>query len=216
MKPEPIKFSFSSIKTWKNCPRQFEETYLQRRFKKEPTPEMQHGLDQHKVLQKALENKEPEPPVRNVPLKFWWFLVQKKAQAEQKLAITRLGIPNDFFGKETWLRGVLDVLLVLQDYPVPIDKRNAIVVDWKTGSSRYPDELQGKVSAALLKDKVDHVYFILSFIKDGTHFPYYFHTRTAWQELLTLTKTIEEAQEYPPRPSGLCRFCPVTSCEYNK
>ena len=51
MHPSEIKWSYSGIKDYANCPKQYQEVKVLKRFTKFPTKEMRYGTEVHSALE---------------------------------------------------------------------------------------------------------------------------------------------------------------------
>ena len=60
---------------------------------------------------------------------------------ELKLGLNGNRKPCDFFAKEVWVRGVVDLLIV--------NGKTAYVIDYKTGNDKYADTAQLKLMAIM-------------------------------------------------------------------
>jgi hypothetical protein len=113
--------------------------------------------------------------------------------------------------------GIADLLI--------INGNHARIVDYKTGSERYPDPDQLKLMALLTFshypeiEKIDAALFFVvhDVIVDESY------TRDQIAELwgvfyphLERLKMSFEKNTWPENPTALCRFCPVVTCKFNK
>lgn len=196
--------SYSALKAFGTCPRQYEALYLLRSVKRGPSPALEKGIEWHEALEHAVKRGAPLPK----HLHPWQSLADRLraagAQAEVKLAIDREGKPCDFWDRNAWLRGAIDV------------DAGTLLVDWKTGKV-YPDPFQADVYVALKratqpKLKVDFHFVYLEHKKVVTLKP----NQDAADRVRTYIARVEQAETFPPRPCFACRFCPVTDCEYNE
>lgn len=182
-----------------------------------PGKAMLEGQKIHKALELRVRDKVPLPGNlrQHEPLCRRFDKTSGSVHVEQKLALNRDLEPTEFFAKDVWLRGVLDVI-------VQKGKR-AKVFDYKTGK-RKPDSEQLKLFAAVVFAANDKVEIIdTSFL--------WLHTREVdsatftrddepliWREFEPRVERMQEAydrQKFPARPSGLCRgWCPVRHCEH--
>jgi len=163
----------------------------------------------------VLQGRESEFLTYQPWLDFIFTIPCDKLIAEQQLAINKQLVPCDWFAKDVWCRGIIDVLIIQGD--------RARALDWKTGK-RKPNSRQLKLFALLvfihypevMTCKTDFLWLKTN-ERDSETF-----TRAQepelWQEFLpSLAKynAAFKAEIFPPRKSGLCRgWCPVTSCEY--
>lgn len=200
--------SYSKINTWKNCPRQYHERYIAKRFPFVETPQIKKGREQHSILEYAIKGEGDIPAEICLPENFIPWLQSLDAQPEVRMALDRNGNSCDFFDSNVWIRGVIDVFAWKGDIPV--------LVDWKTGRSDYTDWAQAAVYAAMVKHLTNkRVLFIFSYVKHGINKKTLLNPEKSWLNIKQMLETIEADSEWLPRPSGLCGWCPVTTCEHH-
>ena len=215
-----LTHSYSAIKQFENCPRQYHEVRILRKFKSSETEATRYGTEVHKALElNVLEDapvpeqfKQFEPYAESVKRMSGTVL------CEQKMGLRRDFSPCDFFDKDVWFRGVPDVLAIN-------DTGTARVLDWKTGkSSRYADTSQLELMAGMVfahYPQVQKVKGALIFLvaRDIVKADY---TRAQFAEIMSKwagkAAAIEGATVWNPRKGPLCRFCPVSSdaCEFKE
>lgn len=210
--------SYSSVKDFEGCPKRYNEVRIVKRFKNRDTDATLYGTAVHKAFEEHVRDKAP------LPEQFAQFkpFVEPLAnmagdiRCEEKLGVRRDFSPCAFFDKDVWIRGIPDYLAINHD------KRVARVADYKTGkSSRYADMAQLELMAAMVMAhhaNVDTVKTALLFVvaKDVIKAEF---TRAQlpeiWSKWAGRIGAVEKAIEvnvWNPRPSALCRFCPVTDC----
>jgi hypothetical protein len=214
-----IKWSFSSLKTFLNCPRQYAETRVFKNFTIDDTEQSLYGKAVHLALEQygrdgvpLAKNYERFKSVVDVLL-----AIPGQKYFEHQMAITVDATPCDFEAEDYWVRGIADVLIVDRE------SGTATVVDYKTGSARYPDTSQLKLMALLTFyhfPEVKHVRGGLAFLLHNVFRPEEY-TRDQIEELwstfnVPLQRLILSFQDgwWPTNPSGLCGWCPVTTCEH--
>jgi CRISPR/Cas system-associated exonuclease Cas4 (RecB family) len=215
-----LTHSYSSCKMFENCPRQYHEVRILRKFKSSETDATRYGTEVHKALElNVLDNtpvpeqfKQFEPYAESVKRMSGTVL------CEQKMGLRRDFSPCDFFAPDVWFRGVPDVLAIN-------DTGTARVLDWKTGkSSRYADTSQLELMAGMVfahYPQVQKVKGALIFLvaRDIVKADY---TRAQFAEIMSKwagkAAAIEGATVWNPRKGPLCRFCPVSSdaCEFKE
>ena len=140
---------------------------------------------------------------------------------EQKLALTRDFKPTGWFGKNVWVRAVLDVVV--------LHRSKALVVDWKTGKRLDEDDQLALCAGVLMAQQkdVDSVRTAFVWLQEepgsGNLTTVREYTRDdlpkIWERFLNREERWQRAfanNEFPARPSGLCRkWCPVTQCSYH-
>jgi hypothetical protein len=219
-----LKHSFSSIKDFQGCARRFQQVRILRRFKQAPTEATMYGERVHKAFEEFIRDGAPLPP----ELSQFKALVEPLAQMSgEKLCESKMGLRKDFspcgfYDDDVWLRGIPDVLVLSPKGSV------ARVVDFKTGkSARFADSTQLELMAAMTMahyPEVQMVKGMLLFVVAGEALKSEY-TRAQLPEIFSkwagyahqIEKAID-ADVWNPKPSGLCRFCPVSDsfCEYKR
>jgi hypothetical protein len=136
---------------------------------------------------------------------------------EHEMALRIDYTPCDFHAPDRWVRGIADLLVVNDDI--------AYVIDYKTGKDKYADTSQLKLMALMVFHHFPDVKSVkggLLFVGCNT-FIDAFYTRdkidTYWDSFWKDLRRIEMSTEtgnWLKRPSGLCRYCPVVTCEFNR
>ena len=198
-------YSYSSISTFTSCPRKFEGVYLERKWKDEST-QITHGQKVHSELEAFF--KGGPLPATAPPDGFAQLLRKIRAKAEVPLAMRADGTPCDFWDKAGRLRGKIDVLFA--------SKKNVLMVDWKTGKRR-DNSLQASVYSTLARAtyNVPEIETIFDYLDKGRDAPIQ-ETADDARHVISLMDAIDETKVFAPRPTPLCRWCAVKSCEYNK
>lgn len=217
-----LAFSYSAIKDFQNCPRKYHATRILKLYKHTDTPATLYGTSVHKAFELFIENGTPLPESFSHYQHFVEPLTKIKGEikCELKLGIRKDFTPCEFFAKDVWFRGLPDYLALNHE------KRIARVVDFKTGkSSKYADISQLELIAAMIMihyPEIDTIKGMLMFVVADDIIKADF-TRAQLPTILSKwagdAAQIESAVEndvWNPKSSGLCRFCPVTSCEYHR
>lgn len=126
--------------------------------------------------------------------------------------------PTKFFAKNVWYRGIADLLIINED--------KAYLIDYKTGkSANYADTKQLDLLAGAVFinfPEVKKIKSALSFVvckkfvsKEHTADMYKAYINV-FDELLERIEVAAKEDVWNAVESGLCKFCPVTSCEHNR
>ena len=115
MKPKP--FSFSSLDTFKNCPKQYRHKYVLRDVKEERSVQMIEGENVHLAFQKRVEDGTPlplhlhahEPKMAALLAKDGIFWCEEKIALNKRREMCRWDDPD------IWWRGIIDFRLVDRD-----------------------------------------------------------------------------------------------------
>lgn len=206
--------SYTSLANWRLCPRLHYEQHVRKSVPFVETEATREGKRMHEAIEQAFNAGEPFPEARKGKAAELFELVRRMGgRAEVKVAMTRDGGGCGFFDDDkAWIRGVMDL------YLAQIDKRVAIVVDWKSGNPNYTDEFQAEVYAAIVRacvPTIDKTLFVWSYPKAGTEKPLVVDTTQATRNVRRTAEAVEADETHAPRPGWKCRFCPVKTCEYN-
>jgi CRISPR/Cas system-associated exonuclease Cas4 (RecB family) len=217
MQPQEIKWSFSSLKDYVNCPRQYAEIKVLKRFEKKPTQQMLYGTQVHKAVEDYVGLGTPLPddykryaaqldPLRDMDgIKY----------PEHRMALDFDRKPCSW-GKY-WVRGIVDLLV--------IDGENGYIVDYKTGNDKYADLKQLQLMALMAFahfEQLQHIKAGLLFMAKNNFVTTEYRREDEdklWQDFypsLERMRLSHEKDEWQPNPTPLCGWCPVTTCEFHK
>jgi len=212
--------SYSAIKDFEGCARRYYNVRVTKAYKSQDTEATLYGVAAHKAFEDYVKDRTPLPesfsqfepyvkPITTLP---------GTVHCEIKLGMTSTFQACDFFSPDAWFRGIPDVLVLDEE------KGIARVADYKTSkSSRYADTDQLELMAALVMAHFPAVHKVkgaLLFVvaRDVIRLD---RTREDLPQILSKLAgrviAIEEAHRsgvWNARPSALCNFCPVVSCEH--
>lgn len=218
----PLAHSYSAIKDFENCRRKYHEVRILKKFKQSDTEATLYGTAVHKAFEEYIRDGVPIPaqfsqfesmiaPLRDVAGELF---------CERKMGIRADFTPCEFFDKDVWFRAIPDYLVVNSDTKV------ARIVDYKTGkSSRYADTAQLELLAAMTMiyhPEVETVKGALLFVvaNDIVRATYKRADMSAilskWVGRAAAIEAALESNNWGPSKSPLCRFCPVSTCEYHQ
>lgn len=214
--------SFSSLNQYQNCPHAYRLQRVDKVMAFHESEQIKWGNVVHKNLENALSVGEPlieaiawlEPTVRKLKESGAELLV------EQEVAIDAGLRPSTFWGKDTWLRGKVDVSA---RYP-----GKTVQLDWKTGTRKVGQKEQLMLFAAFefaLNKACEEVKTGYVWLKekkiDATTY-----TRDdlpmIWKHFLPKIARLEKSfaeNDWPCKPSGLCNpWCSATvaQCKHKK
>jgi RecB family exonuclease len=136
---------------------------------------------------------------------------------EYEMALTRDREPCAFNSDTRWVRGIVDLLVV--------DGADAYIIDYKTGSNRYPDPKQLKLMALMTYahfPQVERIKAGLLFVMHNSFVNEEYtrdQTGKLWETFLPHLDQLEMAftnSMWMAKPGGLCGWCPVTTCKFYK
>ena len=218
MESTNLTHSFSSIKMYENCPKRYYHQRITKEVQDTGSDATIYGERVHEALEHRLdqkvelssESKAYEPLCKSIEG------LGGTLQVEQKLTLSENLTPTTWWEKDAWLRSILDVLIIFED--------EAIVMDWKTGKRR-PDFSQLEMFALQVFShypnikKVKSTFVWLKDLSLDSHTYNRLDADDLWVKLLSKTERINQSltnNNWPPKPSGLCRFCPAKNiCEFS-
>jgi CRISPR/Cas system-associated exonuclease Cas4 (RecB family) len=212
-------WSFSSLKEYVNCPRQYQELKVLKRFEKKATEQMLYGTVVHKVCEDYVAEGKPleKNYQRFKPVLDSLVAIPGTKYPEYQMALTSDKLPCDFTDKNRWVRGIVDLLIV--------DGDHAFIVDYKTGSNRYPDPKQLKLMALMTFAHFPEVKVIKAGLLFVMHESFMSEEYTRdkipklWSYFSTDLERLNISYEnniWNPNPTPLCGWCPVKTCEFHK
>jgi len=216
-----LTHSFSAIKLYENCPKRYYHQRVAKEVQDEGGEASKYGERIHEMLENRLVN-EKVLPAEAEKYEILCKTIEKMADggelhAERQLTLNENLTPTGWWDNDAWLRSILDVLIIKGD--------NAIVMDWKTGKRR-PDFTQLEMFALQVFKhfpEINEVKSCFVWLKDfGMDAEVYKREQSneMWAKLMGRINRIYQSLEndnWPPKPSGLCRFCPARHmCDYAK
>ena len=212
-------WSFSSLKEYVNCPRQYQELKVLKRYEKKATEQMLYGTVVHKACEDYVAEGKPleKNYQRFKPVLDSLLAIPGTKYPEYQMALKADKTPCEFADENRWVRGIVDLLIV--------DGDHAFIVDYKTGSNRYPDPKQLKLMALMTFAHFPEVKVIKAGLLFVMHesfmdeqytrdqIPKLWNYFSADLERLNISY---ENDVWHPNPTPLCGWCPVKSCEFHK
>lgn len=216
-------WSFSSIKTFDQCPKKYYHLKVAKDYKEDfETEPILYGNEFHKAAEEYIgQNVTLDPRfeyAKNILDKL--NSMEGEKLCEYKMGLTANLEPCGFFDKEVWWRGVSDLTILNRE------KGTAKVIDYKTGkSAKYADKGQLELMALAtfkhfpeIKVVKGGLLFVVcnAFIQDT----YTIENEPAlWQKWLEKYGEMQQAYEvdvWNARPTGLCRaHCIILECPHN-
>ena len=138
-------WSFSKIKAFEQCPKQFYHMRIARDYVESETEAMLYGTAFHTAAEEYIRDNKPMPPQFDYAVA---TLDKLRAKPGNKLCEYKLGVTKDlepcgFTDEGVWFRGIADLIILDDDV--------AWVVDYKTGkSARYADKGQLELMALVV------------------------------------------------------------------
>jgi RecB family exonuclease len=217
-----LAHSYSALKQYENCPKRYYHQRITKEVKDQPGTATVHGERVHKQLEDYLKVPAAGLPEETAALKPLCDTVLDSTKGggmllvEQEYTLTSDLQPTTWFAKDAWLRFKLDVLAIRPN-------GRAIVIDWKTGKRR-PDFDQLEMFALAVFSfwpSADRVSSMFVWTKENATDKETYkreHLDDMWTRLMTRIHRVErsvETDNWPAKPSGLCKFCPCKGfCEF--
>ena len=215
---QTIKWSFSSLKQYINCPKQYHEVKVLKNYEVKPTQQMLYGTHVHTALENyAKDGTElPHNYQRFASLVDPLLEIDGTRYPEYRMALDINKQPCSW-GKNYCVRGIVDLMIISGD--------TAFIVDYKTGSDKYPDMKQLKLMALMTFIHFPEVKTVragLLFILHNNFMPEEYEREDMDKLWGAFTPDLErlrlsyENDAWQANPTPLCRWCPVASCEFNR
>lgn len=207
-----VQWSYSSLTAFETCPRRYYLTKVSKQVQEPQTTATIHGNEVHKAIELDLKGQQvlPEKYSAYKPYVDAVKLAPGKKIVEHKIALTGNLTPTTYFGKDVWMRSVIDAGVIGTKY--------GVLVDWKTGK-RKTDSEQMRLFAAVgftvfpFLDKIKTGFaWLPAKVMDEEEFTKA-DVPAIWRDFSIRVQRLEHAlrsDDFPPKPSGLCReWCPV-------
>lgn len=217
-----IVWSFSSLKTFQQCPKKYYHTKIAKDVVEPDTTATLYGKSAHTVAEEYIRDGKLVPP------QFAYMqemLDNLKAIPGEKHCEMMLGFTKDleaceFHAPNVWWHGIADLVVINEE------KKLAYSVDYKTSkSARYADVKQLDLVATGIFAKFPKIeriksalLFVVSkeFVKAEHHVemvPKYVEKPA--RDVARIEAALENGV-WNPVQGPLCRFCSVKQCEYNR
>ena len=217
-----MNHSYSSLKLYAQCPQQWYQVRILKRFPKVDTEATLYGTKVHKFAEELVrDGKEPAEKFPGLDAVRALKALKGEKHCELMMGVTQNLEPCSFDAADVWLRGIADLAIV--------NAPKARVCDYKSGSDKYPDIEQLELMALFIFKHFPEVKIVdgaLIFLKTGTIVPRkpetgngrYFRgdEMVLWSKWARKIQQIErslDAEVFNKCKSGLCPYCPYTECE---
>ena len=216
-------WSYSSIKTFDQCPRKYYHLRIAKDVKDEGSQATIYGQAVHKAAEEFIRDGVPVPKkyafIQDVLDSLNRIEGEKFCEMKLGVAIGDDGFePCKFFGDDVWWRGIVDLAI--------INGSKAYIIDYKTSkNAKYADVKQLDLMAGAIfvhYPEVQEINSGLAFVVSG-EFIKKDHRRDQLDAYLSVfnneldrLNTAEETDVWNAVSGPLCRFCPVSTCEHNR
>jgi CRISPR/Cas system-associated exonuclease Cas4 (RecB family) len=212
-------WSYSSLKQYQNCPKQYYEIKVAQNYEIILSEKMIYGTEVHKALEDYVKDG------KELAVNYLRF----KNSVDSLIAIPGVKYPEyemalyedktvcNFADSNRWVRGIVDLLIVDGDY--------AFIVDYKTGSNKYPDPKQLRLMSLMTFahfPEVNKIKAGLLFVMHNSFITEEYERKDidkSWEKFkgpLTRLEMSYKEDSWPPNPTPLCKYCPVKSCDFNR
>jgi hypothetical protein len=218
-------WSYSSIKTFDQCPKKYHHLRILKDFKDEDSTATIYGTELHTAAEEFIRDGTPIPPKFSfiAPTLEALNRIEGEKHCEIKMGIAKRDgkfVPCDFFAKDVWWRGIADLLIINEE------KQTAYLVDYKTSkNAKYADTKQLDLLAGAIfthYPKVMEIKSALLFVvsneivKKKHEFMMRLSYLNSMEPELTRLEAAIKTNVWNPVSSPLCKFCPVSSCAHNR
>ncbi len=217
-------WSYSSIKTFSQCPKKYYHLKVARDVKDQAGAAALYGEQAHKAAEDYVAKGTPIEPKFH-PMKAIAEVLNAMPGdkfPEMKLGVRKLAPgefePCGFDDKDVWWRGIADLVIV--------QGTEAKLVDYKTAkNAKYADTKQLDLLAGalfVLKPELTLIKSALAFVvsNDFISKNHKAEHRDSYLGVfdteLDQLATAHETGVWHAKSSGLCGWCPVTSCEHHR
>jgi len=218
-------WSYSSIKTFDQCPKKYHHLRILKDFKDEDSTATIYGTELHTAAEEFIRDGTPIPPKFSfiAPTLEALNRIEGEKHCEIKMGIAKRDgkfVPCEFFAKDVWWRGIADLLIINEE------KQTAYLVDYKTSkNAKYADTKQLDLLAGAIfthYPKVMEIKSALLFVvsneivKKKHEFMMRLSYLNSMEPELTRLEAAIKTNVWNPVSSPLCKFCPVSSCAHNR
>jgi hypothetical protein len=209
------------LKTFEQCPKKYFHLKIAKDITDTAGEEAAYGTQVHEAAEFFVRDGVPIPEKFSYMRPIMDLLMSKDGtkHTEIELSLRKDGSRFevcDFNDRDAWYRGIADLLIEAAP--------TAWLVDYKTGkSARYADLRQLDLMAGAIFMKfpgVQTVKSALAFVVSG-EFLRKTHKRenlteylSVFDETLDRLDAARESGVWNPKSSGLCGWCPVTTCAH--
>ncbi len=208
--------SHTLLNDWDNCQHKAYRKYIVKDLPREgQTEAMKWGNEVHSAFEKRLKGEVKWPIGMEKYEAIAAPLARIGAQAEKALGIDAYGSPVDFWGSTVWLRGKVDATVA--------NSTVAAIFDWKTGKRRE-ERAELATHAVLFRahyPEINRVVGQYVWLQDNQVGKAHdvSDTESKLAEIRSVANVIRNQMAtgfFPKRQNGLCGWCPVKDCEFNR
>lgn len=217
-----VVWSFSSLKTFQQCPRKYYHTKIAKDISEPDTQATLYGKAVHTAAEEYIRDGKP------LPKKYGYMQVvldRLNSIEGEKHCEVKLGLRKDltacaFNAKDVWWHGIADLVVINEA------KQLAYSVDYKTSkNARYADTKQLDLVAVGVFAKfpqIKRVKSALLFVVSNEIVKAEHHADMIPKYIEASAKDVARIEAaisnnvWNPVAGPLCKFCSVKYCEYNR
>lgn len=213
-----MRLSYSAMKDFDGCARRYYQVKILNAYPFGETTATMYGKTVHKACEDYIKDDIPlGGHVRFKPILDKLKSYKGDKYTEIEMGLSTGGEVKDFNDEFEGFRGIADLIIV--------DGDKARVIDYKTGSAKYPDPKQLELMALMVFTKFPEVtsvkgalLFLLHdvMVKREYHRKDFDYLFKYWLDKRVNIMSCAELGVWNPSPSGLCGWCPHTACEHWK
>lgn len=213
-----MAYSYSAIKEFKTCQRKYYENKVLKIHPHVDTEATMYGKDVHKALEDYVGQGIPlGGHSRFQGIADNLINIEGTKHTELEMALDDKLEPCAFKSPDAFIRGIADLVI--------INGNTASIFDYKTGKANYPDPEQLELMALMVFrhfPEVEHVKAALLFVLYDKIIASEYHKKNAkesWVKWAGKIAEIEQCHEnniWHENPSGLCGWCPCTTCPHHR
>jgi hypothetical protein len=215
------KHSYSGIKTFETCGRQYHEVKVLKNYPREDTEQTLYGTALHEQAELFIKERRPldESFAFLQPTMDKLAAMPGRKYPEYEMALNEALLPRAFDAPDYWVRGIADLVIVDDD------NLTARVFDYKSGNDKYFDTDQLMLMSLMIFKFFPHVRSVtggLLFVLKGTVQKYRVSRDMEdvlwwkWRERVAKLDAALTHNRWQVKSSGLCKkYCPVLTCEHN-
>jgi hypothetical protein len=217
-----VAWSFSSLKTFQQCPKKYYHTKVAKDVVEPDTQATLYGKAVHTAAEEFIRDGIPVPEKYGyvAPMLEQLNEIPGVKHCEYKMGLREDLTPCDFAAPDVWWRGIADLLIIDEEEGL------AYSLDYKTSkSARYADTKQLDLIAVAIFahfPKIKKVKSALAFVvsKEFVKAQHYVEMVPKYiekprQDVARLEAALDNGV-WNPIQGPLCRFCSVKQCEYNR
>jgi hypothetical protein len=215
-----VTWSHSALKDYEGCARRYHEVKVLKKYPFTDTTATIYGKEMHKSIEDFIKDGTPLLPQFSFIQPVIDAAMSKPGRkyAEYEMALTKDLRPCNFDSPDRWVRGIADLVIVNDD------NLTAHVMDWKTGSNKYPDKDQLRLMSLMVFAYFPHIRKVKSallFLLKDSMVPHSMAREEAeaeWWVYRERTAKLEASYAnnvWNPTRTPLCGWCPVKDCAYN-